>query len=237
MPVTQKPESVNDPVDRSAFFLTPLYRSVLKRGFDLAIALILLTLLAPVMGLVSMLIWLIDGRPVLFWQERPGRYEIPFILYKFRTMRNTRSGENALLSDSERLTRLGRVLRALSLDELPQLWNVVRGDMSLIGPRPLLSRYIPYFTALERTRHLVRPGITGLAQVNGRNNSEWNTRLSFDIEYVNNVSAVLDLKIVFLTVINVFSRTDVVVDPSSEMLDLDKERADSNPHSRVGFTA
>ncbi len=214
-----------------------LYALILKRGVDCVIAVLLLALLAPVLVVISMLIWLLDGKPILFKQERPGRQGACFRLYKFRTMRNTCRHRESPRPDSERLTPLGRALRALSLDELPQLWNVLKGDMSLIGPRPLLGRYLPYLTALENTRHLVRPGITGLAQVSGRNTVDWDTRLSLDVMYVENVSASLDLKIACLTVIKVLWRADVVVDPTSVMLDLDEERRDKKANGRAASVA
>ncbi len=175
-------------------------RVLVKRAADATIASILLLLLLPVEATIALAVRLSLGKPVLFVQERPGRHEVPFRMLKFRTMTVDRGQNDALLPDAQRLTRLGRILRATSLDELPQLVNVVTGDMSLIGPRPLLMRYLPYFDAHERLRFSVRPGITGWAQVNGRNTVAWNDRLALDVWYVENWSLLLDLRIALLTV-------------------------------------
>lgn len=165
------------------------------------------------------------GRPVLFRQVRPGLHGEPFELVKFRTMTDERDATGSLLPDSERLTRFGRLLRSTSADELPSLWNVLRGHMSLVGPRPLLVRYTAYFTKVESLRLRVRPGITGLAQVNGRNTASWDSRLADDVTYVRNLSLVGDLRILGRTVARVFARSGVVEDPESIMANLDDERS------------
>lgn len=200
------------------------YRERGKRLFDLALALALLALLALPFLIVAILVRLFLGSPVIFRQRRPGRFGEVFAMFKFRTMTDARGVDGELLSDAERLTAFGRALRASSLDEIPELWNVVRGEMSLVGPRPLLTRYTPFFTEAERARFEVRPGITGLAQVNGRNDLRWDDRLARDIEYVETVSLAVDVHILLLTLRKVFVRHGIQVDPGSSMLDLDEER-------------
>jgi len=171
----------------------------LKRAFDVTVSLILLIILSPVMAVAALLVRIKLGRPVLFRQVRPGLHEKPFVLYKFRTMADLRDESGNPLPDAERLTPFGRRLRQLSLDELPQLINVLKGDLSLVGPRPLLMEYLPLYTDEQRQRHLVRPGITGWAQVNGRNAVSWEERFAMDVWYVRNRSMLLDLKILALT--------------------------------------
>jgi len=171
----------------------------IKRVFDVAVSLALLIVLSPVMAATALLVRIRLGRPVLFRQLRPGLHEKPFVLYKFRTMADLRDEAGNPLPDAERLTPFGRRLRALSLDELPQLINVLKGDLSLVGPRPLLMEYLPLYTEEQRRRHLVRPGITGWAQVNGRNAVSWEERFAMDVWYVDNWSMRLDLKILWLT--------------------------------------
>ncbi len=201
-----------------------MYRAWGKRAFDLAVAVPALLLLAAPMALLALLVRLCLGSPVVFRQERPGRGGRLFPMLKFRTMTDARGPDGEPLPDAERLTLFGRALRATSLDELPELVNVVRGEMSLVGPRPLLVRYTPYFTGAERARFDVRPGITGWAQVNGRNDLRWDDRLARDIEYVRDLSFALDLRILLLTVRKVFIRDGLQVDPGASMLDLDEER-------------
>lgn len=196
----------------------------MKRGFDCTIAIVGLVLLSPVLLVVSVLIRMTMGKPILFRQTRPGRYERPFMLLKFRTMTEAIEEDGHLKGDGERLTRLGRMIRASSVDELPQLWNVVRGEMSLVGPRPLLMRYLPFFTEVERARFSVMPGISGLAQVRGRNNLAWTDRLASDIEYVERWSLQLDFCILAKTAWQVVKRDGIRIDPGAEMLDLDVER-------------
>jgi sugar transferase EpsL len=176
----------------------------MKRCFDAAAAAVLLVVLSPVMAATALLVRIKLGRPVLYRQVRPGLHEKPFVLYKFRTMADLRDERGNPLPDAERLTPFGRKLRTLSLDELPQLFNVLKGDLSLVGPRPLLMEYLPLYTEEQRQRHLVRPGITGWAQVNGRNAVSWEERFAMDVWYVRNRSMLLDLKILLLTFLRLF---------------------------------
>jgi len=182
----------------------------IKRLIDLTVASLVLILFAPVMALVALAIRLMMGRPVLFRQVRPGYRTKPFTLYKFRTMREADNNDGALMLDAERLTPVGRFQRKTSLDELPQLWNVLRGDMSLVGPRPLLMQYLPYYTDRERMRHLVRPGITGLAQVSGRNRLPWNERQELDVRYVEQFCLLMDGKIILKTLWKGLKQSDVI---------------------------
>jgi lipopolysaccharide/colanic/teichoic acid biosynthesis glycosyltransferase len=197
---------------------------ILKRALDVATSAILLVLTAPVSAVVAILIAVRMGCPIIFSQLRPGVHERPFVLHKFRTMRLSQEEEDFATTDAARLTSLGAFLRRTSLDELPQLVNVLRGDMTLVGPRPLLERYLPYYTPEERRRFEVRPGITGWAQVNGRNLSSWSERLAMDVWYVDNRSLWLDLRILIRTVMEVLSSRSVVVDARSRMQNLDEER-------------
>ena len=176
----------------------------MKRLLDLLIAILALVVLSPLMLIVALLVRLRMGSPVLFRQVRPGWQERPFTVLKFRTMRDPRSQEELLQPDGERLTPLGRLLRRLSLDELPQLWNVVRGDMSLVGPRPLLTEYLERYTPEQHRRHQVRPGITGWAQVHGRQDIPFSKRLELDVWYVDHRNLALDMKILFRTFFRVF---------------------------------
>jgi len=180
--------------------VAPAMRLRWKRALDLALTVPALIVLSPVFALVALAVRASLGSPVIFKQRRPGIHERPFTLYKFRTMRDARDAQGALLPDSRRLTRLGAFLRATSLDELPELVNVLRGDMSLVGPRPLLMEYLPLYSPEQRRRHDVRPGVTGLAQVNGRNALTWREKFALDIEYVDHVSVGLDLRILLLTI-------------------------------------
>jgi len=197
---------------------------ILKRLMDILGAGLLLVVLSPVMLAVALLIRFSLGSPVLFCQLRPGIHGKPFVLRKFRTMTDERDAEGNLLPDEQRLTRLGRFLRRTSLDELPELFNVIKGEMSLVGPRPLLMKYMPFFTERERKRLDMPPGITGLAQVSGRNNVSWDERLELDAQYVERWTLLLDMRILFLTLIKVLRREGVQELPRSTMLDLDVER-------------
>jgi lipopolysaccharide/colanic/teichoic acid biosynthesis glycosyltransferase len=171
-----------------------------KRILDLLFTLPGLLLLLPVLFAIAAVVRCSLGRPVFFTQKRPGKDGVPFLLYKFRTMRNDTDGNGALLSDEKRLTRLGKFLRSSSFDELPELWNVLRGEMSLVGPRPLLIQYLDRYTPEQARRHEVKPGLTGWAQVNGRNAITWEDRFKFDVWYVDHCSLGLDLKIIAMTV-------------------------------------
>ena len=180
----------------------------MKRFFDFFVALLALAVLWPVMLIVVLLIWVTMGRPVIFCQQRPGWHGKQFHIYKFRTM-TMKSKDGQLLPDEFRLTRVGKILRSLSLDELPQLYNVLRGDLSLVGPRPLLMEYLPLYSERQMRRHDVRPGITGWAQVNGRNQLAWEDKFELDIWYVENRSFWLDLKIIGMTFQKVWDRDGV----------------------------
>ena len=182
---------------------------LLKRLVDIIVAVVGLLLLSPVLIIVAYLIRREMGSPVLFRQARPGIHGRPFQMIKFRTMRDAVDEEGNTLPDSERLTKLGRFLRSSSLDELPELWNVLKGDMSLVGPRPLLMEYLPLYSPEQARRHEVRPGITGWAQVNGRNAITWDKKFELDIWYVDNRSLWLDLKIIWLTIRKVFRREGI----------------------------
>lgn len=181
----------------------------LKRALDVLVALVLLTVLAPVLALAALTVRVHLGRPVLFRQERPGLGGRPFTLLKLRTMREAAGPDGAPLPDAERLTRLGRMLRATSIDELPELWNVVRGDMSLVGPRPLLPQYLERYSPRQARRHEVRPGITGLAQVSGRNALDWDEKLELDVQYVERRSLALDVAILVRTLAVPFWRRGI----------------------------
>jgi lipopolysaccharide/colanic/teichoic acid biosynthesis glycosyltransferase len=169
------------------------------------------------MGVAALLILIFMGRPVLFCQERPGRNEKPFVLYKFRTMSPETGKDGNLLSDSQRITGLGKILRRTSIDELPQLINVLRGEISIVGPRPLLKEYLDLYSEQQRRRHEVRPGITGWAQVKGRNALTWEEKFALDVYYVDNISFRLDLEILFRTLATVFSGTDIYDKTGSTM--------------------
>ncbi|MGQ4880228.1 sugar transferase [Billgrantia sp. LNSP4103-1] len=180
-----------------------------KRLFDIGIATFLLIILSPLMLVIAGLVKLKLGVPVLFCQERPGLQGHPFRMFKFRTMLDTRDTNGELLPSHQRLTRFGKKLRATSLDELPELWNVLKGDMSLVGPRPLLMEYLPLYSPFQFRRHEVRPGITGWAQINGRNNLSWEEKFRLDVWYVDHVSLWLDIKILLLTVAKVMTREGI----------------------------
>jgi lipopolysaccharide/colanic/teichoic acid biosynthesis glycosyltransferase len=197
-----------------------------KRLFDLTITLVGLVLIAPLLLMIAVIVRIKLGSPVIFRQQRPGLHGKTFVIYKFRTMTDKLDDEGNLLSDAERLTGFGKFLRSSSLDELPELFNVLKGEMSLVGPRPLLMRYLPYYTERERLRFTVLPGITGWAQINGRNEVTWDRRLAYDSWYVENRSFRLDLKILFLTFFRVLGSKGVVVDARSIMLNLDEERCE-----------
>ena len=176
-----------------------VYRRAGKRLLDAAVASIAVLVALPVLAVVALVLWATQGRPIFFVQERPGRRGRPFGIIKFRTMRRAPDGGAPALPDDQRLTRVGRFLRRTSLDEVPELVNVVRGDMSLVGPRPLLPEYLPLYTPEQARRHDVRPGITGWAQVNGRNALSWEDKFRLDVWYVDHVSLALDVKILALT--------------------------------------
>lgn len=189
-----------------------MYRRYIKRILDIIISGIALLLLSPVFLILAILVRTKLGSPVIFHQERPGYREKIFTLCKFRTMTDERDENGELLPDARRLTPFGSFLRKTSLDELPELWNIFKGDMSLIGPRPLLVGYLPYYTEREQIRHTVRPGLTGLSQVSGRNFLGWDERLAKDVEYVEHLNFLMDVKVFFQTIAVVFRSDDVSVD-------------------------
>lgn len=199
-----------------------------KRLFDLLASTLLLIVVVLPMSLVALAIWLTMGNPVIFRQIRPGLFQKPFKLNKFRTMTNTRGADGELLPDGARLTKLGSFLRKTSLDEFPELLNVLKGDMSLVGPRPLLIRYLPYFRVREQKRFNALPGITGLAQVNGRNFIDWDRRLELDVQYVESMSFFNDLKILFQTVKVLIFREGVSENVDLVETNLDEERVCDN---------
>lgn len=196
------------------------YRHGMKRAMDLVVGATTLVLLGPLVGAIALAVWTAHGLPVIFRQRRAGRGGVPFTILKFRTMSDARDSEGALLPDGERLTKLGRFLRATSLDELPELWNVLRGDMSLVGPRPLPVEYLPRYTAEEARRHSVRPGLTGWAQIHGRNAVGWEDRLSLDVWYVDHQSTLLDFQILLRTVRLVVTRHGISAEGEATMGEL-----------------
>lgn len=186
-----------------------IYARCIKRPLDITLSLLGLILLSPLLLVVAFLIKIRLGSPIIFKQQRPGLNEKIFTLYKFRTMADKRDEKGELLPDSDRLTRFGKWLRSTSLDELPELWNILKGDMSLVGPRPLLVEYLPLYDEYQRRRHVVRPGLTGLAQINGRNAISWEEKFEYDVEYVNDMCFILDWKILLQTIIKVSSKEGV----------------------------
>ena len=201
-----------------------IYTGVPKRALDIAVSGLMLVVLSPLLALLSVLVRVKLGSPVLFRQLRPGRFGVAFTIYKLRTMTDARDANAELMPDNVRLTKFGEFLRRTSLDELPELLNVLKGHMSLVGPRPLLMRYYPFFMEQEKPRFFVRPGITGLAQVSGRNDLSWDDRIGLDLDYVRRCSLALDMRILFLTLWRVFQRAGVQVDPGAVMPDFDEER-------------
>ena len=201
-----------------------MYGKFVKRFLDIFISLTAIVLLSPLLLLLWILVRSKLGKPALFTQQRPGKNEKIFKLYKFRSMTDERDDKGELLPDEVRLTSFGKLLRASSLDELPELFNILKGDMSLIGPRPLLVRYLPYYTSQERHRHDVRPGLTGLAEVNGRNALGWEERFAFDLEYVNRLTLGMDLKIIGMTVGKVLKRSGTLSGAEQTVADFDVYR-------------
>ena len=204
-----------------------MYKNFFKRIIDFTIVFIALLIIWPILLIIT--IWLHfanKGAGAFFTQERPGKDGKIFKVIKFKSMTDERDENGKLLPDTQRLTKVGKFVRSTSIDELPQLINVLKGDMALIGPRPLLSEYLPYYTEREQLRHTVRPGITGWAQVNGRNNVTWDQKLEHDAYYVEHLSFAMDIKVLFATIKNVLERKDVVVVPSTKAGKLNVERAD-----------
>ncbi|AUC91335.1 sugar transferase [Streptococcus suis] len=201
-----------------------IYERYLKRTLDVVLSFLALIVLSPVISIVAILVRLKLGTPIFFTQERPGKDEKIFKMYKFRTMTDEKDANGHLLPDSVRLTSFGKFLRSTSLDELPELWNILKGDMSIVGPRPLLIKYLPYYSEREKFRHSVRPGLTGLSQINGRNCLDWDTRLELDVRYSLNITMWTDIQILLKTVLKVVKREDVVVVDTGTIKDLDIER-------------
>ena len=202
-----------------------MYKQFFKRLLDILISSIALLCIGWFILLVALFLHFANkGAGAFFFQERPGKGEKIFKIIKFKTMTDERDADGKLLPDKDRLTKVGSVVRKLSVDELPQLINVFKGDMSFIGPRPLLVEYLPWYTMEERLRHTVRPGISGWAQVHGRNNLAWDDKLALDVYYVKNMSFIMDCKVIVKTIVNVLSRKDVVVIPGSIGGKLDDER-------------
>ena len=204
-----------------------MYKKYIKRLLDIVLSLFAIIISLPLFLIIGILVLIFLGRPAIFRQKRPGKDEKIFTLYKFRTMTDKRDKNGNLLPDEVRLTKFGKFLRKTSLDEIPEFINILKGDMSFIGPRPLLVKYLPYYTDTERHRHDVRPGLTGLAQINGRNLLNWDDRFKKDVEYVNSVSFMTDVKIVFLTIKKVLIGSDIVMGEKLNMLSLDKERVNN----------
>ncbi len=202
------------------------YEKYIKRPQDFCCALAAIIVLSPIMAVTAVLVRVKLGSPVIFKQERPGLHGKIFTLYKFRTMTDAKDKNGNLLPDEVRLTKFGKMLRSTSLDELPELLNILRGDMAVVGPRPLLVEYLPYYTKEEKHRHDVRPGLTGLAQINGRNTLTWEEKFSYDIKYVKNISFVNDVKIILKTVEKVFKRSDILIGKEFKVGKLLVERAD-----------
>lgn len=201
-----------------------IYAKYIKRMLDIFLSLSAVIILSPLLLILYLLVRVKLGSPVIFRQERPGRNGEIFTLCKFRTMTDKRDKSGELLPDEERLTKFGKLLRSTSLDELPELFNILKGDMSLIGPRPLLVRYLPWYTEEERHRHDVRPGLTGLAQVNGRNALGWEGRFAYDLEYVKHCSFLMDLKIIGMTAGKVLKRSDTLSGAEQTVEDFDVYR-------------
>ena len=199
-----------------------IYRRFLKRPMDFILSLMAIIVLSPVLIIVAILVRLKLGSPVLFKQKRPGLNEKIFTMYKFRTMTDEKDENGELLPDSVRLTKFGRMLRSTSLDELPELFNILKGDMSIVGPRPQLIRDMVFMTGEQRQRHSVHPGLTGWAQVNGRNKVTWEEKISLDLDYIEDVSFVKDWKIIFMTVAKVFKKDDI----STEGMDTAEDLGD-----------
>ncbi len=201
------------------------YEKYIKRLLDIVLSGCALIVLSPLLVVTAILVRVKLGSPVIFCQERPGKDEKIFKLHKFRSMSDARDETGALLPDKERLTGFGKKLRSLSIDELPELWDIFRGKMSIVGPRPLLVEYLPYYTENERHRHDVRPGLTGLAQINGRNTLTWEQKFTYDLEYVQHIGFCEDIKILFRTVGKVLNRSGVQVNTQSGEGNLAKIRS------------
>lgn len=205
-----------------------MYQKYIKRLLDIILSLIAIIITLPIFLIVGILVLIFLGKPVIFRQKRPGKKEKIFTMYKFRTMSNKKDKDGNLLPDELRLTKLGKFLRKTSLDEIPEFINILKGDMSFVGPRPLLVEYLPYYTEEEHHRHDVRPGLTGLAQISGRNLLNWDDKFRKDLEYVKNVTFIKDFKIVLKTFYTVIKREGINNQNSATMISLDSERKKAN---------
>ena len=206
-----RPETIYNPSNQG------IYQRYFKRPMDFILSLIALIILSPVFLVVALLVRINLGSPVIFKQQRPGLNEKIFTMYKFRTMTDERDENGELLPDAVRLTKFGKFLRSTSLDELPELFNILKGDMSIVGPRPLLVQYLPLYNEHQRRRHEVRPGLTGLAQVNGRNAISWEEKFDLDVQYVDNVTFINDWKIIFTTLKKVTLREGINSETAATM--------------------
>lgn len=207
-----------------------MYAKYIKRILDFILSLLAIIILSPVMLIIYILVRIKLGKPAIFKQQRPGKNEKIFTLYKFRTMTDERDEDGNLLPDEKRLTKFGKILRSTSLDELPELFNILKGNMAIVGPRPLAVQYLPYYTEEEKHRHDVRPGLTGLAQIHGRNCIDWGKKFEYDLSYIKDISLINDLKIILKTMVKVFEREGIAVRGEGVNIDFDeyrkKERGD-----------
>ena len=210
-----------------------MYKKYIKRILDIVCAVLAITVFSWLYVIVAILVRIKLGNPVLFTQGRPGKDEKIFKLYKFRTMTDQRDDNGDLLPDSLRLTKFGKFLRSTSLDELPEAFNILKGDMSVVGPRPLLVEYLPYYTEEEKHRHDVRPGLTGWAQVNGRNTLTWEKKFEYDLKYVNKISLFMDIKIIYKTVGKFLKKSDILVGDEFKIGRFDKLRANQVESNRM----
>lgn len=201
-----------------------IYAKYIKRILDIIFSLIAIIVLSPLLLILCLLVKIKLGSPVIFAQDRPGKDEKIFKLYKFRSMTDARDENGNLLPDDKRLTSFGRKLRSTSLDELPELINILKGDMSIVGPRPLAVEYLPYYNEYEKHRHDVLPGLTGLAQISGRNSIQWEKRFEYDINYVNDISFFHDIEIIILTLLKIIKKEDITVRGEGSIIDFDKYR-------------
>ena len=202
-----------------------MYAKYIKRCLDFLLSLLAIIILSPILLIVALLVRIKLGSPVIFKQKRPGLHEKIFTLYKFRTMTDEKDKDGNLLPDDQRLTKFGKLLRSTSLDELPELFNILKGDMSIVGPRPLLVKYLPYYSEEERHRHDVRPGLTGYAQIKGRNTLRWEDRFKLDIFYCKHINFFMDVCIILKSIQKVIKREDILVGSEHVLKNLDEERS------------
>lgn len=201
-----------------------IYQKYIKRLLDIILSLLAIIITSPIFIIIGILVLIYLGKPAIFRQKRPGKNEKIFTMYKFRTMNNKKDSDGKLLPDNQRLTKFGIFLRKTSLDEIPEFINILKGDMSFIGPRPLAVSYLPYYTDKEKHRHDVTPGLTGLAQINGRNNLQWEEKFIYDLEYIENISFINDMKIILKTIKKVLCKSDITVRGEGKIIDFDEHR-------------